>query len=297
MKKILFRGTGTALVTPFTDNGGIDEPTLRRLVDFQIKGGVEALIPTGTTGESVTLTEDEITHVVGIVVDQSAGRVKVIAGAGSNSTSKTIFLAKQVVAAGADGILCVAPYYNKPTQEGLFQHYRAIAEEIDAPVIIYNVPGRTACNIDAQTTLRIAEEIPGVAGVKEASGNFGQIMEILRNRPKEFGVWSGDDAITLPMTALGADGVISVVANEVPKLFSAMVRSCLRGKFDEAIITHNKLLPLMNINFIESNPIPVKAALSMMGKIQERYRLPLVPLSGKHRPALKIILEELKLLP
>ena len=296
MKKLLFRGTGTALVTPFTDSGKVDEPALKKLVAFQIKGGVEAIIPAGTTGEGVTLSDDELARVVEIVVEAARGRVKVIAGAGTNSTARTIDLARRAVASGADGILCVSPYYNKPTQEGLFRHYEAVAGETGVPMIIYNVPGRTSGNIDAQTTLRIASEIPNAAGVKEASGNFAQIMEILSLRPKGFGVWSGDDAVTLPLVALGADGVISVVSNEMPKEFSTMVRMCLEGKFAGALKSHNRMLPLMNANFVESNPIPVKAALSMMGLIREQYRLPLVPLSRKHLPALSKILEDLKLL-
>ncbi len=295
-RKILFRGTGTALITPFRHNGAVDEVALRDLVDFQIGGGVEALLPTGTTGESVTLGKEEQQFVVETIIDQAKGRLKIIAGAGSNSTSKALTLAKKMIEAGAEGILSVAPYYNKPTQKGFYQHYAAIAEATDAPIIMYNVPGRTASNIEAETTLRIAEEIPNVVGIKEASGNLGQIMEILRNRPDGFGVWSGDDAITLPLVALGADGVVSVVSNEVPKIFSHMVRLCLKQKFEKATLLHNKLLPLMNFNFVESNPIPVKAALAMMGMIEERYRLPLVPLSEKHRPKLKQILEELELL-
>ncbi len=294
-QKLLFRGTGTALVTPFTKTEKVDEPALKRLVEFQIKNGVEALLPTGTTGESVTLSDDEQTRVVEIVASQTNGRVPVIAGSGSNSTSKSIALSKLVISHGADGILSVGPYYNKPTQEGFFQHFSAIADAVDAPMIVYNVPGRTASNIEAETTLRIAEEIPTVAGIKEASANFSQIMEILKHRPKNFAVWSGDDAITLPLTALGADGVVSVVSNEVPKEFSQMVRLCLSGKFNQAIELHNKLLPLMNVNFVESNPIPVKAALAMMGMIEEEYRLPMVPLNEKHRPKLKAILKELKL--
>lgn len=295
-RKPFFRGTGTALVTPFKHNGAVDEVALRDLVDFQIKGRVEVLLPVGTSGESVTLSEEEQKFVVEVVVDQTNGRVKVIAGAGSNSTMKAITMSKKMLEAGAYGILSVAPYYNKPTQEGFYQHYAAIAEAVDAPIIVYNVPGRTASNIEAETTLRIAEEIPNVVGIKEASGNFGQIMEILRNRPAGFGVWSGDDAITLPLLALGADGVVSVVSNEVPKLFSEMVRLGLKGKFEQAAQIHNKLLPLMNFNFVESNPIPVKAALAMMGLIEESYRLPLVPLSEKHRPKLRQILEDLSLI-
>lgn len=295
-RKLLFRGTGTALVTPFKDNGNIDERALRKLVEFQVRNGVEALLPTGTTGESVTLTDDEQARVIEIVAEQVHGRVPVIAGAGSNSTSKAVSLARRVLRAGADGVLSVGPYYNKPTQEGYFQHYAVIASSIDAPIIVYNVPGRTASNIEAETTLRLAEEIPAVAGVKEASGHFGQIMEILRHKPKGFGVWSGDDAITLPLMALGADGVVSVVSNEVPKQFSAMVRLCLKGKYSLATTLNNKLLDLMNFNFVESNPIPVKAALASMGLIEEHYRLPMVPLSNKHRARMAKILIELRLI-
>ena len=294
-KKLLFRGTGTALITPFKTGGRLDEEALRKLVEFQVKNGVEALLPTGTTGESVTLSDDEQARVVEIVASQARGRVKVIAGAGSNSTSKAIALSKRVLAAGADGVLSVGPYYNKPTPEGYYRHFAAIAEATDAPVVVYNVPGRTASNIEAETMLRMAEEVPGIAGVKEASGNFGQIMEILRHRPGGFAVWSGDDAITLPLIALGADGIVSVVSNEVPGMFSNMIRFCLKHDFEKALKLHNKLLPLMNFNFVESNPIPVKAALALMGMVKEEYRLPMVPLSDKHRPKLKKILEDLDL--
>lgn len=296
MKKnsMLFRGTGTALVTPFNSRGDVDENALRRLVNAQIAGGVEALLPTGTTGESVTLDEDEHVRVVEIVVEQTRGRVPVIAGAGSNSTRKTISLCKRILSAGADGVLIVAPYYNKPTQEGLFQHYEAISDAIDAPMIVYNVPGRTSCNIEAATTLRIAG-LPNVAGIKEASGNIGQVMEILRDRPRGFALWAGDDAVALPYAALGADGVVSVVSNEVPREFSRMVRLALAGDFAAARKLHYRLLPLMNINFIESNPIPVKAALGMMGMIGEEYRLPLVSLTDAHRPKLKAVLRDLGL--
>jgi 4-hydroxy-tetrahydrodipicolinate synthase len=283
-------------VTPFDSRGQIDQKTLRKLVEFQIRNGVEALLPTGTTGESVTLTDVEQARVVEIVVDQARGRVPVIAGAGSNSTSKAIAMARTMIAVGADGILSVGPYYNKPTQEGYFRHFASIASAVDAPIVVYNVPGRTASNIEAATTLRLAKEIPSIGGVKEASGNLVQIMEILRGRPKGFGVWSGDDAITLPLLALGADGVVSVVSNEVPKQFSAMVRLGLKGKFSQATALHNKLLDLMNFNFVESNPIPVKAALARMSMIQERYRLPMVPLSKQHHGRLANILKDLRLI-
>ena len=295
-KKLLFRGVGTALITPFNKKGDIDVEAIKSLVNFQINNNIAALLPTGTTGESVTLDDDEHARVLELVVRYTKKRVPVIAGAGSNSTQKAIKLAKQAMQSGADGILSVSPYYNKPTQEGFYQHYAALADAVNAPIIIYNVPGRTASNIVAETTLRIAEEIPNIVGIKEASGNFTQIMEILHYRPKGFGIWSGDDAITLPLIALGADGVVSVVSNEAPKLFSDIVGLCLKGKFDQALKLHYNLLPLMNFNFVESNPIPVKAALAMMGFIEERYRLPLVPLSKKYRRNLKNILEELDLI-
>ncbi len=295
-RTLLFKGTGTALVTPFTTNGKVDEAALKKIIEYQIKGGVEAILPTGTTGESVTLTEEEQEQVVSIVVKHARGRVKIIAGAGSNSTSKAIDHAKNALKAGADGILSVAPYYNKPTQEGFYRHYAAIANEINAPIVIYNVPGRTSSNLEAATTLRLAEKFPNIAGIKEASGNFGQIMEIIRHRPKGFGVWSGDDAIALPLIALGADGIVSVVSNEAPKLFSDMIRLCLKGNFPLALKIQYKLFDLMNFNFIESSPIPVKAVLAQMGVIKELYRLPLVPLSDKHRPLMKKILKGLKLI-
>ncbi len=295
-RKLLFRGTGTALVTPFKKDGSVDEIALRELVDLQLKGRVEAIVPVGSTGEGATLSEDEQSFVIEAVVDQVNGRVPVIGGASSNSTTRAIALAKQVKRCGADAILTVAPFYNKPTQEGIYRHFSAIADSAEMPIVIYNVPGRTASNIDANTALRLAEEIPFIAGVKEASANFAQIMEILRHRPAGFGVWSGDDNLTLPLIALGADGIISVVANEVPRLFSDMVRAALRGRYDRARQIHYALLHLMNVNFIESNPIPVKAALAMMGLIEENYRLPLVPLGDTHRRTLEKVLRDLKLL-
>jgi 4-hydroxy-tetrahydrodipicolinate synthase len=294
-RKYLFRGTGTALVTPFKNNGSVDEPVLRDLVEFQLKGKVEALVPVGSTGEGATLSDKEQAMVIEAVVDQVNGRVPVIAGASSNATAKAVALAQQAKSGGADAILTVAPFYNKPTQDGLYQHFSAIADAVEMPIVVYNVPGRTGSNIEAATTLRLAEEIPYIVGIKEASANLAQIMEILRNRPAGFAVYSGDDNLTLALVALGAEGIISVVANEVPKLFSEMVRHALQGKFDNARALHFKLLPLMNLNFIESNPIPVKAALAMMGKIDENLRLPLVPLSGANRPRLEKALRDLRL--
>lgn len=290
-----FQGTGTALVTPFKNDGSLDEAALRRLVDYQVKGGVEALIPVGTTGESPSLSHAEYERVFQVVKEQAKGKVKIFGGAGSNSTHVAIEHTKLAKKMGLDGALIVGPYYNKPTQEGYFQHYRAIAEAVDIPIIIYNVPGRTGGNIEAATTLRLAEEIPNIIAVKEASGNFAQIMEVARNKPKDFSLLSGDDALTLPLVSVGGDGCISVVANETPRDFSDMVRACLKGGWKKALALHNKLLPLMNVNFIESSPIPVKAALAMMGMIEEVYRLPLVRISEKNREKLRSVLAGLKL--
>ncbi|HLP16670.1 MAG TPA: 4-hydroxy-tetrahydrodipicolinate synthase [Bacteroidota bacterium] len=289
-----FRGAATALVTPMLPNGDVDEPAMRRLVDYQISNGIHALVPCGTTGESATLNHAEHQHVMDIVVSQTAGRVPVFIGAGSNSTREAISLTQHARAIGANAVLSIAPYYNKPTQLGFIEHYRAIVEAVDIPIIVYNVPGRTGSNVSAETTLRLSE-IPGIAGIKEASGNMSQVMEILRNKPEHFFVLSGDDALTLPLMALGADGTISVASNEVPGRFSKMVNLCLEGKFVEARMIHAELLPLMNGNFMESNPIPVKSALGMMGMINETCRLPLTPLSSDHRFQLRRILEELQL--
>jgi len=291
-----FRGTGTALVTPFKKDGTIDETALRKLVDYQIAGGVEAIIPIGTTGESPSISSDEHRRILEIVIERSRGRIKVFAGSGSNYTKRAIELTHLAKDLGADAAILVAPYYNKPTQEGYFQHYSAVAEAVDIPLIVYNVPGRTGGNIAASTTLRMAEEIPSIMAVKEASGNIAQIMEIARNRPKHFSLLSGDDAITLPILSVGGDGCISVVANQLPKDFSDMVRAGLSGNWKKALQIHNKLLPLMNANFIETNPIPVKASLAMMGMINEVYRLPLVPMGSKNKKVLKKILHNLRLL-
>ena len=279
-----FKGVATALVTPMQSaDGAVDERALRALVEFQISNGVNGLVPCGTTGESATLNHAEHHHVMDVVVEQAAGRVPVIVGAGSNSTHEAVSLTQHARAIGANAVLSIAPYYN------------AIVESVDIPIFVYNVPGRTGSNINAETTLRIAE-LPGIAGIKEASGNMGQVMEILRHRRTNFTVLSGDDALTLPMIALGADGAISVVANETPRLFSSMVKLCLEGNFTEARAIHEELLQLMNLNFIESNPIPVKGALAIMGMIEEAYRLPLTPMSSEHRFAVRRALEELHLM-
>ncbi|HXC72118.1 MAG TPA: 4-hydroxy-tetrahydrodipicolinate synthase [Pyrinomonadaceae bacterium] len=291
------RGCATALVTPFTSDGAVDEKRLRELMEYQIAGGVRVLVPCGTTGESVTMSDDENRFVIRTTVELSRGRAKVIAGTGSNSTSVTIERSKAARELGVDGVLTVAPYYNKPTQEGLYAHFRAIAEAVNGlPVVIYNVPGRTSSNISADTTLRLARDCDNIVAVKEASGNLSQIMEILRSRPEGFRVISGDDALTLPMIALGADGLISVASNEAPKLMSELNDHALAGNWDEARALHYRLLPLMEANFIESSPGPVKAAMALMGLLEENLRLPLVPVQEKTRARMREVLNELGLL-
>jgi 4-hydroxy-tetrahydrodipicolinate synthase len=295
MTKKRFQGTGTAMITPFKSDGSVDEKALRRFVDFQIDGGVDMLLPCGTTGEGATLDENETDRVVQIVIEQSRQRVPVIVGAGSNSTAKAIQMTKRAKRLGADGVLSVGPYYNKPTQQGYYEHFKAITDANDIPVIVYNVPGRTGGNIEAKTMLRLAE-IPNIVAVKEASGNLGQIMDIIREAPSEFRVLSGDDALALAIVAVGGDGVVSVVSNETPAMMSAMIDAALQGNVDKARELHYKLLPLMNVNFIESNPIPAKAALAMMGLIEENYRLPLVRIAPANREKVAKVVEELGLL-
>ncbi len=290
-----FNGVGTALITPFTDSGALDEAALAKFVDWQITEGVNFLVPCGTTGENPTLTAEEHQRVVGITVKTANGRVPVLAGAGSNSTPRAVELALQAVDLGADGILTITPYYNKPTPDGLRRHFGAQAEALEKkkagfPMIMYNVPGRTGLNMTADTTLRIANEIPNVIGVKEASGNMEQILDILRRRPKGFVVLSGDDAWTLPLMAVGAEGIISVASNEVPRLMRQMVD----GR-DAKI--HERLLPLLTGNFIESNPSPAKAALKMMGVLEnDVVRPPLAPLTEASRERMRAILKECGLL-
>lgn len=291
------RGCATAIVTPFTADGAVDEKRLRDLIEYQIAGNVRVLVPCGTTGESVTMNDEENRLVIRTTVELSRGRAKVIAGTGSNSTSVTIDRSKAARELGVDAVLIVAPYYNKPTQEGLYAHFRAVAEAVDGlPVVIYNVPGRTSSNISAGTTLRLARDVENIVAVKEASGNLSQIMEILRGRPEGFRVISGDDALTLPMIALGADGLISVASNEAPGMMSRLNDLALAGNWDEARALHYRLLPLMEGNFIESSPGPVKAAMAMMGLLEENLRLPLVPVQEETRRRMREILTELGLL-
>ena len=287
-------GCGTALVTPFTRTGSLDEATIKRLVRRQIEGGVQFLVPCGTTGESPSLSTAEKLRVVELVVDEANGKVPVLAGAGSYSTSSAVALISDMDTIGVNGILSVTPYYNKPTQEGLYQHFETIASNTDLPIVVYNVPGRTGCNIDPQTLLRLSS-VPNIVGLKEASGKLEQICEICRIVPEEFCVLSGDDAFTLAVIALGGTGVISVVANELPDQMSELVSLANAGQFDNARSIHERLLPLMQVNFVESNPIPVKAAMAALGLIEETYRLPLVPPSERSRNRITAILKTMEL--
>lgn len=292
------RGCATALVTPFRGaDAGIDEAALRKLVDHQIDNGVKLLVPCGTTGETATTSEAEDRRIMQVVIEQARGRAKIIAGTGSNSTQSAIDYTRSAKKLGADAVLVVAPYYNKPTQAGLIAHFRAVAEAAEGmPVVLYNVPGRTGVNMTAATTLELARHVPNVAAVKEASGDLAQIMAILRARPEGFRVFSGDDAITFAVMAMGGEGVVSVAGNEAPRLMSDLCNLCLAGKWDDARRLHFRLLPLMEANFIESSPGPVKAALALMGLIEDRLRLPLVPVQESTRQRLAQVLGELELL-
>jgi len=291
------RGCATALVTPFQAGGAVDLPRMRALVDRQIAGGVKVLVPCGTTGERATMSDEEGRQVVAATIEASNSRARVVAGAGSNNTAHAIEQAQEARRLGADGVLIVAPYYNKPTQEGLLAHFRAVAEAVaPLPVMMYNVPGRTSSNIQAATTLKLAREVPNVVAIKEASGDFAQIMTILRDRPAGFRVLSGDDAVTLPLMALGADGIVSVASNEVPDQMARLTDLALAGKWDEARARHYELLPLMEVNFIESSPGPVKAAMAMMGLLEEQFRLPLVPIKDASRARVREVLNGLGLL-
>src|SRR6202162_5082947 len=291
------RGCGTALVTPFRQDGSIDETALRNLIAWQVESGIDFLVPSGTTGETPTLSHDEWLQVIDITIEVVAGRVPVIAGATSNSTQDAVEKAKQLAARpGVNGILTASPYYNKPTQEGQYRHFRAIAEAVDKPIILYNVPGRTGANIEPGTLARLAE-VPNIAGVKEASGNITQMAEVCNLVPEHFAVLSGDDAVTLPLIALGGVGIISVASNEIPREMAEMTRPALANDGETARRIHRKYLPLMQANFIESNPLPVKAVLAMMGKLEEIYRLPLLPMRRDTRSKLQKVAADAGLIP
>jgi 4-hydroxy-tetrahydrodipicolinate synthase len=286
-------GCGTALVTPFDRDGKVDEPAVRRLARRQIDAGIHFLVPCGTTGESPTLTEDERVRIVELVVEEAGGRVPVLAGAGGYDTREVIHVGKRMLGAGAGGLLSVTPYYNKPTPEGLYQHYRAIAEAVPLPIIVYNVPGRTGVNIDPGTLTRLST-IPGIAGVKEASGNMGQICEVCRAVPEGFLVLSGDDSLTLPVMSVGGRGIISVASNGLPAQMARMVELAEQGDFAAARRVHTGLMPFMTVNFVEANPIPIKAAMAMMGLIDERYRLPMVPPQSASREKIAVVLSKME---
>ena len=289
-----FIGTGTALATPFCHDGSLDEKALHGLIQRQIEAGIDFLVPCGTTGESPTLTHEEHLRVVEIAVKLAKGKVLVLAGAGGYKTMEVISRARELEKIGADGILSVTPYYNKPTQEGLYQHFRAIAEAVTLPIILYSVQGRTGVNVEPATVKRLAE-IENIVGIKEASGNISQMAAILNSVPDDFIVLSGDDAITLPLMALGGRGVISVVSNEIPAEMAHLTQQALRGDFDGAREIHRRYHPLMEINFVESNPIPVKAALAVMGLLEPVWRLPLVPPKAENRARIRAVLESLGL--
>ena len=289
----MFQGAIVATVTPFR-NGKVDRAALRKLVRFQIESGTDGIVPCGTTGESATLSFEEHEQVIDTVIDAAGGKVPVIAGTGSNNTREAILLTRYARKAGASGALVITPYYNKPTQEGLYRHFRAVAESADIPIILYNVPGRTGVNMTAATVARLAE-IPNIVGVKEASGNMNQICDILRETPKKFCVLSGDDFLYFPMLALGAKGVISVTSNVAPRAMADLYDAYVIGEISRAREIHYRLWPLFNACFIETNPIPAKTALAMMGRIREEFRLPLCPMSDANRKVLAKVLSDLRL--
>ena len=291
----MFTGCGTALVTPFKRDQSLDEATLRTLVRRQIDAGINFLVPCGTTGESPTLTRHEHLRVVEIALEEAKGKVPVLAGAGGYNTREVIELARELESMGADGILSVTPYYNKPTQEGLYQHYAAIASAIRLPIVVYSVQGRTGVNVEPATLARLAK-IPNIVGVKEASGNIGQMATILNEVPASFTVLSGDDAITIPLCALGGRGIISVVSNQIPGEMTQLAQRCLAGDFAAARAIQARYLPLMSVNFIESNPIPVKAAMALMGLLEPVWRLPMVPPAAANLAKIEKVLEAVGLL-
>ena len=289
-----FVGCGTALVTPFQPDFSLDEAALRKLVQRQIRAGVDFLVPCGTTGENPTMTRAEHLRVVQITIEEAQGQVPVLAGAGGYNTHEVIELSRELEALGADGLLSVTPYYNKPTQEGLYQHYRAIAQSTRLPIVLYNVPGRCGTNLEPFTVQRLAA-IPNIVGIKEASGNISQMAALANAVPDDFVILSGDDAVALPLFALGGKGVISVASNEIPAEMAQLCRHGLRGEYPQARAIHRRFLPLMEINFVESNPIPVKAALALMGLLEPVWRLPLVAPKAENLSRIQVVLESLAL--
>lgn len=292
----MLQGCGTALVTPFRTNGSIDDTAWRDLIEWQIGEGVDFLVPCGSTGEAATLSVDEHVRLVALCVETAAGRVPVVAGAGGNDTRQAIALSQAVIEVGATHLLHVSPAYNRPTQRGLIAHYQAIADAVDRPIVLYNVPGRTASNVSADTTLQLADH-PNIVAVKEASGDLGQIGHIVREAPEGFTVLSGDDAMTLPAMALGGHGVVSVVSNVVPAAMAELSAACLAMDFERARRVHHRLAPLMDAAFVETNPIPIKAMLARLGRIEELLRLPLQPLAAAYRSTVERAMIEAEVLP
>jgi 4-hydroxy-tetrahydrodipicolinate synthase len=288
-------GVYTALVTPMTETGKLDEKALRRLVDFQVEGGVQGLVPVGTTGESPTLDGEECKRVIQVVVEQARGRVQVIAGAGSNSTAEAVEYARDAKEVGAMATLQVGPYYNKPTNQGFLGHFRAIADTVDLPLVVYNIAGRTGKNIDNPTMIELSSH-RNIVGVKEASGDIGQVMDLIAKKPADFAVLSGDDNLVFPIMALGGTGVISVASNIVPERMVRLVGAILKGEWEAARRMHYELLPLFKAIFIETNPIPIKAALAMKGMMNETYRLPMCALAPANHKTLEGVLREMKIL-
>jgi len=291
----MFTGCGTALVTPFRRDQSLDEETLRRLVQRQIQAGINFLVPCGTTGESPTLTRAEHLRVVQITLEEAKGKVPVLAGAGGYNTREVIELAQELQGMGADGILSVTPYYNKPTQEGLYQHYQALASAVKLRMVVYSVQGRTGVNVEPATLARLAQ-IENIVGVKEASGNIAQMANVIHETPSSFTVLCGDDAITIPLMALGGRGVISVVSNQIPAEMTQLTQACLKGDFETARFLQARYLPLMNVNFVESNPIPVKAGMALMGLLEPVYRLPMCPPSAANLARIEKALDSVGLL-
>jgi 4-hydroxy-tetrahydrodipicolinate synthase len=285
-------GVFTALITPFKSDGSIDEQSLRNLVDFQMNEGISGLLPMGTTGESPTLSHEEHIRVIEIVIDQAEGRVPVIAGSGSNSTQEAVDITLQAMECGADASLQVAPYYNKPSQEGFYRHFTAVADKADIPIIVYNIPGRTGKNIENSTMLRIAEH-PNIIGVKEASGNINQMMDLILVKPDDFIVLSGDDNLSLPLTLLGGRGVVSVASNYMPGKMMEMINAALAGEVEKARSLHYEILPFFRGLFFETNPIPIKYAMHLKGMIEEYYRLPLCPMSDANKTKLAAVIKNL----
>lgn len=296
MPEIDLRGTYTAIVTPFKKDLSIDFDKFKELIDFQIENGIDGIVVCGSTGESATMSAKEKIALIVTAVEHAKGRTKIIAGTGSNDTAESITLSLLAKEAGADALLLVCPYYNKPTQEGLYYHYKAIAEQVDIPQILYNVPSRSGVNIQAEIQLKLAKDCKNIVATKEASGNMEQVMEIIRKKPENFYVLSGEDSLTVPLIAMGADGVIGVTPNYAPKMFSETVSHALKGNIRTAARMHYKMFEMMQMNFIESNPIPVKAVLAMMGKLEENYRSPMYPMHPENRKKLEKAVRRLKLI-